>query len=49
MTAKLMGEVPNPPGVHTFGDAVFDAYGKMRDANNQRIDELLQEAAAAPH
>jgi len=42
-TGKIMGDVPNIPGEGRFGDAVFDAYGQMRDANNQRIDELLQE------
>jgi len=44
---KLMSVVPNPPGVDSFGDTVFDYYGQLRDANNAQIDMLLQEAAAA--
>jgi hypothetical protein len=44
---KIMGEVPNIPGEDKFGEAVFNAYGKQRDANNNRIDTLLQEAAAS--
>ncbi len=42
-TGKLMGEVPGPPGTGQLGDDVFNYYGALRDANNGRIDQLLQE------
>jgi RHS repeat-associated protein len=44
---KIMGGVPAPPGESEFGAKVFSFYGDLRNANNQRIDQLLGEAAAA--
>ncbi len=44
---KAMAEVPGPPGYGELGESVFNNYGKWRDVNNQRIDELLQEMASS--
>ena len=43
---KIMPEVNNLPGVDKFGDQIFNYYGEQRDANNRRIDQLLQTIAA---
>ncbi|MFZ0320177.1 MAG: RHS repeat-associated core domain-containing protein [Candidatus Sulfotelmatobacter sp.] len=44
---KVMGEVPNLPGMDRFGNDVFNFYGQMRDQNNRRIDALIQEGLAS--
>jgi RHS repeat-associated protein len=44
---KAMAEVPGPPGYGEFGESIFNSYGRMRDANNQQIDVLLQEMASS--
>jgi RHS repeat-associated protein len=44
---KAMGVVPAPPGFDELGESVFNYYGRQRDANNQRIDQLVQEMASS--
>jgi RHS repeat-associated protein len=46
LTGTMMSEVPGPPGVDKFGDQVFNFYGQMRDKNNKRIDQLVQQMLA---